>query len=170
MLILISRFTMQYRPILATLSIILFSAIIALIVIMKLAPVTELFIAIIGALVLAIITASWWGFRDKIEEKKENTDFYSPVHAMIVRINNKVPRKIALQHRVGIWLNVKELGIDYRIISEAFTRNMTKFKDEDLKKWVEIEEQIKAYVNGGGFFMGRDVQEWFDDLENRYNH
>lgn len=161
---------MQYRPVLATLSIILFSAIIALIVLMNLAPVTEFFIALIGALVVAIIGACWWGFRDKIEDMKENTDFYSPIHAMIVRINGNVSRQLALQSTVGAWVNAKELGMDYQIISDTFSQNMTKFKDEDLKKWIEIEKQIKAYVNGGGFFVGRDTQEWFDDLESRYNH
>jgi hypothetical protein len=159
---------MQFKPVLAILSIILFSAIIALIVLMKLAPMNEVFIAVIGALVLAIIGTGWWGFRDKIEEKKENTDFYSPIHAMIVRVNNKVPRQLALQRTVGSWVNVNELNIDYRLISETFTKNMNKFRDEDLKKWVAIEEQIKANVNGGGFFLGNDVQEWFDDLESRY--
>ena len=161
---------MQYRPMLATLSIILFSAIIALIVLMNLAPVTELFIALIGALVVAIIGAGWWGFRDKIEDKKENADFYSPIHAMIVRINSKVSRQLALQGTVGVWVNAKDVGIDYQIIAETFSQNMTKFKNEDLKKWIEIEQQIKAYVNGGGFFVGRDTQEWFDDLESRYIH
>ncbi len=159
---------MQYRPALATLSIILFVAIIILIVSMNLVPVIEVYIAIIGVLVLAITGTCWWGFRDKIEERKEN-DFYSPIHAMIVRVNNKVPRQSALRWTVGCRVNVTALGIDYRIISETFTKNMTKFKDEDLKKWIDIEEQITAYVNGGGFFLGRDVQEWFDDLENRYN-
>jgi hypothetical protein len=103
-------------------------------------------------------------------KQKADADFYSPIHAMIVRANNKVPRELALQSIIGILLTVKELGIDYRKISETFNQNSTKLKDEDLKKWTEIEEQITRYINGGGFWLGRDTQEWFDDLENRYNH
>ena len=104
-----------------------------------------------------------------IEDKKEDREFYSPIHAMIVRANNKFSRESALENIVGAWLSVKQLGIDYRKISETFDQNSTKFNEEDLKKWVEIEEQIKKPINGGGFFLGRDIQEWFDDLESRYN-
>lgn len=104
----------------------------------------------------------------KNETKKVSNDFYSPLHSMILRINNKVPRKLALQSTVGVWVNVKELGIDYRFISKTFDKHMDRFKDTDLRKWMEIESQIKQYVNGGGFFVGRDIQEWFDDLERRF--
>jgi hypothetical protein len=96
--------------------------------------------------------------------------FYSPLHAMIVKVNMATPREKALKFSVGNWVNVKELGIDYQSVSTAFTQNATKFKDEDLTKWAEIEKQINAYSSGGGFFINKDVQEWFDDLEARYNH
>lgn len=152
----------------SSLAIVLFSAIIALIVLLGVVPLTELSIAIIGALLLAIAGAFWWGFKDRIEETK--TDFYSPIHAMILKVNNEIPRKKALKFSVGIWVNVKLTGIDYQSVSTAFTQHATKFKDEDLTMWDAIEKQINASANGGGFFINKDAQNWFDNLETRYNH
>lgn len=169
LLIMISWFKMQYKRTLSTLAIILFSVIIALIVILGLASVTELFIAIIGALVLAIVGAAWWGFKDKIEVR--NKDFYSPIHAMIVKVNIETPREQALAFSgIGKWVNVKQLRIDFQSISTVFTQHATKFKKEDLIMWDAIEKQINAYSSGGGFFINKDVQKWFDDLETKYNH
>jgi len=96
--------------------------------------------------------------------------FYSPLHAMIVKVNMATSREKALKIDSGIWVPVKLLGIDYQSVSSAFTQHSTKFKVEDLTRWAEIEKQINAYSSGGGFFINKDVQKWFDDLETRYNH
>jgi hypothetical protein len=167
-LIFLSRFKMQYKHILATLAVVLFSAIIALIILLGLTSVTELFIAIISALVLAILGTAWWGFRDKIEEKQKFA-FYSPIHAMIVRVNSNISHERASEWTLGKWVNVRLFKIDYPRVTEAFTQYSTKFKDEDLKMWAEIEEEIESAVNGGGFYLTNDRLKWFDDLEARYN-
>lgn len=104
-----------------------------------------------------------------LKEDSESA-FYSPVHAMIVKVNMATPREKALKIDSGIWVPVKLLGIDYQSVSSAFTQHSTKFKVEDLTRWAEIEKQINAYSSGGGFFINKDVQKWFDDLETRYNH
>ena len=159
---------MQYQHILASLAIALFSAIIALILLLGLTSVTELFIAIIGVLVLAIVGTVWWGFKDKIEEKR-TLDFYSPIHAMIVRINNEISLEQVNQERtLGGWVSVKMLRIDYQKVSETFTQHSTKFTDDDLKIWAEIEEEIEGR-NGGGFYLDYLRKKWLDDLEVRYN-
>jgi hypothetical protein len=104
---------------------------------------------------------------------KEDSEpsFYSPLHAMIVKVNIETPREQALAFSgIGKWVNVKQLRIDFQSISSIFTQHAKMFKDEDLVMWDAIEKQIKAYSNEGGFFINKDVQEWFDDLEARYNH
>ncbi len=160
---------MKYRPLLATLTIIFCSLIIALILVMGLIPVVEFLILIVGGLVASIFGVFWWGFKDKIVDKKESNEFYSPIHNMIVRANTNFSRKVALRSSGGAWVSMKQMGIDCKKISETFEQNSTKFKDEDLKKWAELEKEITRPINGGGFFLGRDVQEWFDDLESRYD-
>jgi hypothetical protein len=42
----------------------------------------------------------------------------------------------------------------------------SKFRDKDLKMWIEIEKEIKTK---NGFFLGQDHQKWFDELEAEYN-
>ena len=160
---------MQYKPAIAILSIIMCSLIIALVVVLKLIPVTEVFVAIVAGLVTIAIYSGWWGFKNMIEDKKENREFYAPIHAMIKKANNKFSQEDALEGTVGAWVSVKQLGIDYRKISETFDQNSTKFKDDDLKKWVKLKEEITKPIKGGGFFLGKDAQEWFDDLERRFN-
>ena len=164
-LILLSRFKMQYRHILTPLAIALFSVIIALIILLRLVSITELFIAIVGTLVVAIVGIAWWGFRDKIEEKKKFA-FYSPIHAMIVRLNSEVPRHVALQAQNIVGYRVSASLIDFSNISAVFNQHMDKFRDKDLKMWIEIEEEIKR---DNHFYLSNDRQNWFDELEAKYN-
>jgi hypothetical protein len=99
---------------------------------------------------------------------KPQKGFYSPIHSMIVRINNEIPRERANQLTVGAWVSTHLLRIDHQGVSEVFNKHAEKFKDEDLKMWIGIEKEING-VNGKGFFLGQDRQKWFDDLEARYN-
>jgi len=89
---------------------------------------------------------------------------YSPIHAMVVKINKKIPRESALQLTAGAWVN-KSL-MDFGIISAVFNQHNDKFRNRDLDIWFEIEEEIKAR---NGFFLGKNRQEWFDELEAEYN-
>ena len=91
-------------------------------------------------------------------------EVYSPIHAMIVRINNEIPREQALQGSVGVW--VRATLIDFNNISAVFNQHIDKFRDKDLKMWIDIEKEIKA---GNGFYLGNDRQKWFDELETEYN-
>jgi hypothetical protein len=91
-------------------------------------------------------------------------EVYSPIHTMIVRINNEIPREQALQGSVGVW--VRASLIDFNNISAVFNQHIDKFSDKDLKMWIDIEKEIKA---GNGFFLGNDRQKWFDELEAEYN-
>jgi hypothetical protein len=154
---------MQYRHALAILAITLFSAIIALILLLRGTSVTELFTAIIGCLIVAIFGVAWWGFKDKIEEKEKFT-FYSPIHSMIVRINKEFPRQKALDMSIGGWISASL--INYQSVSETFDKNSAKFSVDDLKMWIDLEKEIKSR---NGFFLGKNLQKWFDTLESKYN-
>jgi hypothetical protein len=125
------------------------------------------------AVLSGIIAFLVWGFRDQIEatfkgktkpQKVEVTNFpfkmqvYSPIHAMIVRVNNEIPRETAHKMTVGAWVSASL--IDSRKISEAFDQHSSEFRDEDLKMWIEIEKEIKSR---NGFFLGQDRQKWFMD-------
>jgi len=107
--------------------------------------------------------------RNPYKKKIPNTaayliEVYSPIHAMIVRVNTEVPRQQALQGSVGVL--VRASLIDFNNISAVFNKHIDKFRDKDLKMWIDIENEIKA---GNGFYLGRDRQEWFDELEAEYN-
>jgi len=60
-----------YRQILAILGISLIGAIIFLMVISGVVPMTEVYIAIVAALILAAIAIAWWGFKKSIEEEEK---------------------------------------------------------------------------------------------------
>ena len=83
---------------------------------------------------------------------------------MIVRVNNEIPREQALRGTVGVWVNASL--IDSQKVSRAFDQHSGKFRDEDLKMWIEIEKEIKSR---NGFFLGQDRQKWFDKLEAEHN-
>jgi len=100
---------------------------------------------------------------EKLAPATHLIEVYSPIHAMIVRINNEIPREQALQGSVGVW--VRATLIDFNNISAVFNQHIDKFRDKDLKMWIDIEKEIKA---GNGFFLGNDRQKWFDELEAEY--
>ncbi len=83
---------------------------------------------------------------------------------MIIRVNREVPRETALKSRVGAWVGASLM--DFNNISEVFNQHSDKFRDKDLDMWLEIEKEIKTK---NGFFLGKDRQEWFDELEAKYN-
>jgi len=89
---------------------------------------------------------------------------YSPIHAMITRINRVIPRESALQWTVG--MPVKASLIDFDSIRKVFEQHNDKLRKKDLDMWVEIEEEIEAR---NYFFLGKDRQAWFDELEAKYN-
>lgn len=98
--------------------------------------------------------------------KKTSTEklaVYSPIHAMIVRINNEFPREQALEGSVGAFIRASL--IDFNNISVVFNKHIDKFRDKDLKMWIDVEKEIKA---SNGFYLGRDRQEWFDELDAEY--
>ena len=98
-------------------------------------------------------------------EGMKESDYYSPIHAMIVRVNNEVPRETALKMTVGAWVNTSLSLIDVGNVSEVFNKYATRFTKEDLEMWIGIEKEIKTQ---NGFFLGQDRQKWFDTLEAKY--
>jgi len=104
-------------------------------------------------------------FNVNMKEKVNSKDLevYSPIHAMILKINSEVSRELALQATVGIWVNASL--IDHTKISEIFNQHGDKFRDKDLAMWFKIEKEIKT---GNGFYLDKDRQEWFDYLEAEY--
>jgi hypothetical protein len=131
-----------------------------------------------------VIAVLWWGFKPDITrwlkkkpiasisivktpslfEHNKLKEVYSPIHSMIVRVNKEIPREDALQLTVGGF--VKASLIDLNSISAVFSQHAHELSDKDLEMWLEIEKQIKAK---NGFFLGKDVQRWFDELEAEYN-
>jgi hypothetical protein len=121
-----------------------------------------------------------WGFKPKIERairgktrEKEKvdtvldrklTEVYSPIHAMIAAVNSEIPRGSVLQLTVGAW--VKASLVDFNNISAVFNQHVHELRDKDLEMWLKIEKEIKQR---GGFYLGKDRQEWFDELEAEYN-
>jgi len=128
------------------------------------------------ALVLTALAISLlgWGFKPDItrllkhgkQKDKKLIEVYSPIHAMIVRVNSKLPRETALRLTVGAWMSTSLIGIDVDNISAIFNQHNDKFRDKDLKMWLAIEKEIKEQ---NGFWMAKDRQEWFDELETEYN-
>lgn len=94
----------------------------------------------------------------------EKLSIYSPIHAMIVRINTEFPREQALQGSHGVWMRASL--IDFNNISTVFNNHADKFRKKDLTMWIEIEKEIRAE---NGFWLGADRQKWFDELEAEYN-
>lgn len=88
-------------------------------------------------------------------------EVYSPIHAMIVRVNREIPRGFGL---IGSW--VKTSLIDSNSISALFNQHNDKLRNRDLEMWLEIEKEIKAR---NGFYLNEDRQAWFDELEVEYN-
>jgi hypothetical protein len=129
------------------------------------------------------IAVLWWGLRPDIMRwlkkkppvnqvahgddllNKKLIEVYSPIHAMIVRVNKEIPRTTDLQlSSVGVWVNASL--IDFNNISTVFNQHNDKLRNRDLEMWLEIEKEIKR---GNGFFLGADRKKWFDELEAEYN-
>lgn len=119
---------------------------------------------IIAGAIAAVIFGGILLFVHGIIKEKESNDFYSPIHDMILKIKDVIPRRL----EVTKWVTIEESKVDYKNVSSTFTNYATKFKGKDNHNWNELLKQITAPINGGGFFVGPDTQEWFDDLENRY--
>ena len=121
----------------------------------------KLFIGGVSAIVITIYAVYY--FYQKPDTETEKLAAYAPIHTIIVRVNNEIPREQALQGSVGTW--VRASLIDFNNISAVFNKHIDKFRDKDLKMWIDIEKEIKA---GNGFYLGRDRQEWFDELDVEY--
>ena len=100
-----------------------------------------------------------------INVNSKDLEVYSLIHTMIIRVNREIPRETALKLKVGGWVGASLM--DFNNISEVFNQHSDKFGDKDLDMWLEIEKEIKTK---NGFFLGKDRQEWFDELEAKYNH
>jgi len=107
----------------------------------------------------------------KVEEKSHLIEVYSPIHAMIVKINKKIPRESAPQGLVGAWVDAS--WMDFGIISTVFTQHNDKFRNKDLEMWQEIENELneRKEKRGAsiGFFLNKRQREWLDELEAEYN-
>jgi len=108
--------------------------------------------------------------QDKSDSHNVNSkdlEVYSLIHTMIIRVNREVPRETALElGLVGAWVGASLMNFNFNNISEVFNQHSDKFTDKDLDMWLEIEKEIKTK---NGFFLGKKRQEWFDELEARYN-
>ena len=100
-----------------------------------------------------------------IHNFRSETAFYSPIHAMIVRINSEIPRKQALYAQNIVGYRLSASLINSREVSETFSQHSDKFSDKDLEIWKKIEEEIKRENH---FYLGNDRQKWFDKLEAKY--
>jgi hypothetical protein len=98
--------------------------------------------------VVSLIFAVWYVINKNPYKKQKLKDLevYSPIHSMIVRVNKKIPRETALKSIVGVWVD-KSL-MNFEKISALFDQHSDKFRDEDLKMWIDIEEEIKRGKNG----------------------
>ena len=105
-------------------------------------------------------------------DRNKLIEVYSPIHAMIVRINKKIPRETALQGGlIGQW--VEASLIDFDSIREVFNQHNDKLRKRDFDMWLEIDDELKERkektARGNGFFLDKRRQEWFDELEAEYN-
>jgi hypothetical protein len=91
-------------------------------------------------------------------------EVYSPIHAMIIRINREIPREHALRLTVGAWVNASLIDVDN--ISTIFNEYSHVLGDRNLEMWLKIEDEIKRVK---GFWLGQDRQKWFDELEAEYS-
>jgi len=124
-----------------------------------------------------------WGFKPRInrairgkprEKEKEIAktfteeskliEVYSPIHAMIVRVNREISREAALNLTVGAWMRASLT--DFKDVSAVFNQSNDKLGNKDLDMWLEIEEEIKTR---NGFWLNKNRQMWFDELEAEYN-
>lgn len=60
---------------------------------------------------------------------------------------------------------VKASAMDYKGISTLFHQHNQMFRTKDVDMWLDIEKEIR---DKEGFFLGRDRQRWFDELETTY--
>ena len=106
---------------------------------------------------------------DKMTTDKSLIEVYSPIHAMIVKINRVIPRETALQMKlIGCW--VKASLIDFDSIREVFDQHNDKLRKRDLDMWLEIENELEEKTEPlNGFYLNKRRQEWFDELEAEYN-
>ena len=106
-------------------------------------------------------------FGKKTEEyallDKKLEEIYSPIHAMVVAINNKIPREEALKLTVGIRLSSSL--IEVAKLSTIFRKYAHVLGNDHLKKWLKIEDQMD---HPSGFWFGGDEQKWLDELEVEY--
>lgn len=58
-------------------------------------------------------------------------EIYSPIHAMIVKVNKQVPREQALQMTVGAWVHAQ--WSDFSNISAIFNQHVHELGDDNLK-------------------------------------
>jgi hypothetical protein len=94
----------------------------------------------------------------------ETLQVYSQLHTIIFRINRAIPRETALRMTVGGYIQAST--IDYNSISTVFNQHSAKFRARDVDMWLDIEKEINSK---NGFFLGRNRQLWFDELEAEYN-
>jgi len=108
-------------------------------------------------------------FGKKAEEyallEKRLTQVYSPIHAMIIAINNEVPREKALHMTVERAAMVPAKLIDFNRLSLIFKGYAHVLGNRHLQQWLSIERERDAL---GAFYMNKQRQEWLDELESEY--
>lgn len=124
----------------------------------------KVLIGSISAICLTIYAAVF--FNQKPNAEIEKLAAYSPIHAMIVRLNSEVPPEKALQAQNIVGYRLSASLIDFRNISAVFHQHNDKFRAKDLKMWIGIEEEIKI---DNHFWLSNDRQMWFNELEAEYN-
>ena len=105
-------------------------------------------------------------FTSWFQTRREKMRVYSAIHAMIVKINTKIPRERALRLTVGEWMRDPSINFDFYSILALVKQHSDKFSKEDLEMCFKIEKEI---LEKGSFFVGQEEQTWFDKLDAEYD-
>jgi len=100
--------------------------------------------------------------QDKREIENRLREVYSPVHALIMRVKQYTPSETARQLGIGNFVPASIVPA-LADVSRAFQHH--DLENRHLNKWLELEAEIKRR---GGFYLTRDRQAWFDELEADY--
>jgi len=103
---------------------------------------------------------------DKSEDKREIEsklrEVYSPIHAMIMTVKQYIPSETARRLSLGGFVPGSMVS-NLAEVSRAFQHH--DLENRHLKKWLELEAEIKQR---GGFYINKDRQAWFDELDAAY--
>lgn len=100
---------------------------------------------------------------------KKLGEIYSPIHSMIVTIDNEVSRPAAI---VGEGFVSADL-LDMKRLSEIFRQYAHELGNHHLEMWLSIEKEINEFPSGvpikrGAFRMNKKRSDWLDQLDVEY--